>query len=122
MPTWLETILGDTTALQLIFWVVAIVSLLAVVLRIWPVLSKAVTIINAVSGLPAFIARTDEKIDQIHHETHYNDGSSMKDALERLEEGVAGLYTTTEALGAADTEMRQELENTRPKPPKGIEQ
>ena len=66
-------------------------------------------IFASVNGLPAFIARTDatldtqnatlerhsqtlerqdERIAEIHHETHTNNGSSIKDAVVRTEEVV----------------------------------
>jgi uncharacterized coiled-coil protein SlyX len=57
------------------------------------------TLTQALADLPAFIERTDHtldeqnvKIGEIHHEVQYNNGSSVKDAIARVEEGVAGLY------------------------------
>jgi len=67
------------------------------------------TLIDSVKGLPDFIRRTDttletqnatlahqnetlavqdERIAEIHHETHTNNGSSIKDAVVRTEEVV----------------------------------
>jgi len=118
MPEWLTFLLADTSALQLVFWVVAIFALIAVFVKLWPALSQFVTIMNAVTGLPQFIERTDQRIDEIHHEVHYNDGSSAKDAIKRVEEGVAGLYAKVDELTEADASIREELEHTRPNPPK----
>ena len=53
-------------------------------------------VVDAVQGLPDFIDRTDstleeqnKKISEIHHEVHFNDGSSVKDAVIRTEQDVA---------------------------------
>lgn len=132
MPEWLEDLLADTTALQLVFWLVAIGSLIAAVVKLWPALSQFVTIMNAVTGLPDYISRADErterleaKVDGIYHETHKNDGSSVKDAVDRIEVGVAGLHVKVEELAASDEELRaadeqlrEDLEATQPPRPK----
>ncbi len=91
-------------------------------------------ILAAVQGLPGYIdradaraadaderhARLEKKVDGIYHETHNNDGSSIKDSVDRIELGVKGLYPRVDvveekvaALGAADDEIRAELEDTR---------
>lgn len=97
-------------------------------------LVNAAEILASVQGLPAYIERADAraaaaderhdrlegKVDGIFHETHNNDGSSVKDSVDRIELGVKGLYgriDTVEnkviALGKADEELRAELEDTR---------
>lgn len=128
MPEWLKFLLADTSALQLVFWIIAIGALIAVIVKLWPALTKFVTIANAVVGLPGFIERTDAtlsnqnaRIAEIHHETHNNDGSSIKDSVDRLELGVKGLYPLIDALEVADStheEHIRELEQTRDYPPK----
>lgn len=91
-------------------------------------------ILASVQGLPAYIERADAraadadarhdrlegKVDGIYHETHNNDGSSIKDSVDRIELGVRGLYGRVDtveekvgALSAADDEIRAELEDTR---------
>jgi len=62
MPEWLTFLLADTSALQLVFWFIAIGALIAVIVKLWPALTQLVTIVNSVTGLPAFIARTDETL------------------------------------------------------------
>lgn len=93
----------------------------------WPWLktfAKAVIntaqIIDSVKGLPEFIDRTDstlagqdKKIAEIHHEVHYNNGSSVKDAVRRVEQGVSGLYAEISDLKEADAELRRDLEDTQ---------
>ena len=100
----------------------------------WPWLkafAKAVIntaqIIDSVKGLPDFIERTDaanadvratlagqdKKIAEIHHEVHYNNGSSVKDAVRRVETGVAGLYDEIADLKEADAAIRRDMEDDK---------
>lgn len=37
------------------------------------------------------------KVDEIHHETHHNDGSSIKDAVARLEDAIRGVNARLDA-------------------------
>lgn len=128
MPEWLTFLLADTSALQLVFWIIAISALIGTIVKLWPSLTAFVRIVNATAGLPDFIERTDatllaqdEKIAEIHHEVNYNNGGSVKDAVSRVETGVAGLYVKVQeladadaSLAAADAVLRKELEDTRP--------
>lgn len=125
VPDWLVYVLGDTTAIQAIFWLVLICIVLALAKKVWPSLTQFVQIMNAVAGLPSHIEKTEEhtvktdrryadleeKIDGIYHETHKNDGSSVKDAVDRIEEEVKKL---AEELRAADQQLRVDLEDTLP--------
>jgi hypothetical protein len=86
---------------------------------------QSAEILEAVRDLPAFIKRSDdrhadlaEKVDGIHHETHTNDGSSIKDAAARIEVGVASLHArmddvenTVKELRQADVEIRAEIKH-----------
>ena len=129
-------------------WVIVVAAFLGffggvirVVPGLWRGVSRFVSTINALSDLPDFIERTDDSIakqnaqlDGIFHETHRNDGSSIKDStvrletliegiharLDRVETGVAGLYGKVDELEASDTstaEQLAEIEKTIPKPP-----
>lgn len=101
--------------------------------RVWPVVKTipagvvsfaravltAAQVLDSVKGLPAFIERTDARIGEIHHEVHFNNGSSVKDSAirtelavrelketaDRLEVGVAGLYTRVDELAAVDDRL-----------------
>ena len=106
-------------------WVIGILGTVTFFVKGWPTIRKFVAFIDALFSLPAFIARTDitlqaqdVKIEQIHHEVNYNNGSSVKDAVARVELGVKGLYDRVDAADRADAEIREELENTRPAPRK----
>lgn len=113
MPDWLQDTLADTTALQLIFWVIAVGGLIGLLIKFWPLFRNSVAVINSVLALAEFMVETtatlerqDEalisqdakikeiyvgqevqktKIEEIHHETHANNGSSLKDGMKRVE-------------------------------------
>lgn len=115
---------GGVSVLQLAAWVVGLCAVFIFIYKSWPILTRFVTTINSLADLPRFMVTTaatlaaqDVKIEEIHHEVHYNNGSSVKDAIGRVEKGVAGLYTRADAADAADAAMRKELEDTRPHTP-----
>lgn len=122
VPEWLKFLLADTSALQLVFWAVAIIALIAALVRLWPFLSNAVQIVDALVQLPALskrVAAIQKQIDGIHHETHTNDGSSIKDAVGRVEKGVSGLHGRMDdvdrqltSLAREDEALWREIENT----------
>lgn len=119
-PDWLKFLLADTSALQLVFWLIAIGALIAVVVKLWKPLSQFVQIVNATAGLPEYIARADErhkrleaKVDGIYHETHNNDGSSVKDAVDRIENSINNeVKPTLERLAKADDDLWAEFDRT----------
>lgn len=132
MPDW-EVLLGDITLLQAVLWIVAAAVFIGVVVKLWPFVRNAVAIVDALVALPAMA----KQVKSIHHELHPNGGTSMKDALgrvekgverlddtsDRLERGVRGLYEEVGALAAedkrlaaADEQLRQDLDNTHPQP------
>ena len=122
VPDWLKFLLADTSALQLVFWAVAIVALITALVRLWPFLKNAVQIVDALVQLPALAKRVTAmqgQINSIHHETHTNNGSSIKDALGRVEEGVSGLHGRMDdvdrqltSLAREDEALWREIENT----------
>jgi hypothetical protein len=135
MAVWLE-ILKLTPPWLLPFVIVTFVLVLLFMLgrglyRAWPAIKQFVLTVNAITGLPEFMERTDatlagqdEKIAEIHHEVHFNNGSSVKDsavrteqAVERVEKGVAGLYDEIVILKQADADLRSDFDKTKPKSP-----
>lgn len=132
MPDW-SVLIPDVTLLQAVLWIVAVLVFIGVAIKLWPFISNAVAIVNALVALPAMA----KQVSSIHHELHPNGGTSMNDALRRvetttgeladttgrLEIGVRGLYDqvadlakTDERLAAADEQLRKDIENTQPKP------
>lgn len=141
-PQWLVDFLDGISLWDALLWLGLIVAAAAFVYKKgWrSVVAIARGIINAaeilasVQGLPAYIERADQraaaaderhdrlegKVDAIYHETHNNDGTSIKDATDRIEIGVKGLYDRVDtverkiaALSDADDQIRAELEDTR---------
>ncbi|MDR6907456.1 hypothetical protein J2X63_003164 [Agromyces sp. 3263] len=123
---------------QIIGWTAGAVGVVLFFWKGWPWLRKTATavvhfaqIVDAVQELPAFIARTDETlkaqdaaIADIHHEVHFNNGSSVKDGVSRVESGVADLSLRVaevaedladakKALATSDAKIRLDLEVRR---------
>jgi hypothetical protein len=132
MPEWLEQFLGDVTLLQALAWVAIAAALIAAVVKLWPVLRKAIKLTDSLADLPDFMEQTKTQLAEIHHEVHYNNGSSVKDAqrrteaaVARVEEGVAGLHQKFEEhlVDAAERDRRiREIEDTQPHPRSGVPQ
>lgn len=128
MIDWDWTFMGTVNAWQIIATIAVIIIAIFIIarmaIRFWPWLRKVMALFDALGQLPAFIARTDTAIKDIHHETHRNDGSSLKDAqvrteeaVERIELGVKGLYDRADASDRADAALREDLEKTKPHSP-----
>ncbi len=124
LPVWAQIVIEITVVLGFL------AALFPLARRAWKALGVLIKVgdaIPALVGLPDFIDRTDktlkehgEQIAEIHHEVQFNNGSSVKDAvgrvegaqktntaaIRRIERGVKGLYARTAAL--------EELEQTQP--------
>ena len=112
VPSWVRYFLDDVVLLQTVFWLTAIVMILVLAVKLWPVLSKFVTIVNSTAGLPKFIdemntRRTEDdarheklarQVAEIHHEVNYNNGSSIKDGVRRIEGQIALLIAEDAAI------------------------
>lgn len=148
-PSWLVDFLEGISVWDALTWIALVVAAAVFIYRRgWrSIIAFARGLINAaeilasVQGLPAYIERADQraaaadqraaaadqrhdrlerKVDAIYHETHNNDGSSIKDSVDRIEIGVRGLYDRVDtveqkvvALSDADEQIRAELEDTR---------
>ena len=122
LPSWAQWLV------VLAIIVAAVVAIAGVVRSVWPIIVRMVRNLDTLEKLPDFMARTDDtlaaqdrtlaaqamKIEQIHHEVNYNNGSSVKDAVSRVEVGVAGLYVRADASDKEAEDLRSDLENTRP--------
>ena len=147
VPVWFTDWAASVTLLEVLIWLLVVGAVLKWGKKWWRtvvavatgILSVATTL-DSIHGLTAFMAETtatlatqseileaqDAKIAGIYHETHRNDGSSIKDAgdrtelaVDRLERGLLGIFKRLDAagIGAADDEdqFRQDLEDTHPK-------
>lgn len=75
-------------------------------------------VIDNVKELPKFIERTDQtladhtgQLEGIYHETHNNDGSSIKDQTGRIEVGVKGLHGRMDAVEQSIATLSKEDES-----------
>ena len=112
MPPGFQAWAESVSLWQIIGWSAGAVGVFFFFWKGWPWLRKTATaivhfaqIVDAVQGLPDFIDRTDKtlrgqnktladqskKIADIHHEVHFNNGSSVKDAVVRVEADVKRL-------------------------------
>lgn len=73
---------------QAVVWFVAAFAVLAFIVKAWPFIRNVFNVLDALSTLPKFMQETSEKLKSIHHEVNYNNGSSVKDAITRIESGV----------------------------------
>ena len=124
MPAIDWTFLARYNLFQVAVVIVALFVIARLLMRFWPWLRKVMDLTSALAQLPAFIKRTDltlaaqdTKIADIHHEVHYNNGSSVKDAVNRVELGVKGIYDRLDAADVDRRELREDLEQTRPHAP-----
>ncbi len=115
----------SVSVLQFVGWALGILGIIAFFVKGWPKIVAFVKVMDSLAALPQFMVDTTKtleeqntKIAEIHHEVNYNNGSSVKDALERVELGVKGLYDRADKSDKSDAEIREELERTRPKPPR----
>jgi len=70
-----------------IIWTVfLILALLATLIKIWPFVSKAVKTIDIISELPDRLDKIEARLMGVEHEVKTNGGSSIKDAVKRIEE------------------------------------
>ena len=90
----IETMFGETTVAQLVFWLLAAAAFIVLCFKLWPVVTKFVATVNALDKLPQKLALVDE----IHHEVRPNTGTSLNDSVRRTEAAVAVLRTEVEAI------------------------
>jgi hypothetical protein len=76
-----------------VWFVVLTVGGLAVFVKAWPFISSVVKTVEIITELPSRFQRIDEKLDtleirlmSVEHEVKTNGGSSIKDAVKRIEE------------------------------------
>ena len=119
------TFWDSISVLQLVGWIVGIIAVLVFAYKAWPVLRGFVKLVENLQSLPTFMNDTtatlkaqDAQIGDIHHEVKYNNGSSVKDAIRRVESGVKGIYARLDSADQDREDLRHDLEDTRPLPRK----
>ena len=123
MPQWV------TEWLPVAPWLVAIIIVIVGIVKLWPYGQKLMRFIDDVAGepeRPGFQSRPGlmERVARIEHEVRTNHGTSLKDAVKRIEVGQEEHRTFTrerfesvgerlDELGDADSALRRDFEMTR---------
>lgn len=102
--TW-EQYWVDISVAQAAVWVIGFFALFTFVVKAWPFIRSFFQILDALVKLPGFIMKTDKFMDEtaksvkdIHHEVQFNNGSSVKDAVQRIENKVSELEISSQGL------------------------
>lgn len=75
-----------------IIWTVFLfVGILAALIKVWPFISKVVKVIDIISELPARLDKIEHRLENVENEVRTNGGSSIKDAVKRIEEHLYNL-------------------------------
>ena len=70
-----------------IIWTVFLITaLVATLIKIWPFISKVVHTIDIISELPDRLDKIEARLMGVEQEVKTNGGSSIKDAVKRIEE------------------------------------
>jgi hypothetical protein len=60
--------------------------MLATLIKIWPFISKVVRTIDIISELPDRLDKIEARLMGVEYEVKTNNGSSIKDAVKRIED------------------------------------
>jgi hypothetical protein len=114
IPLTPEEFWETVSVAQAVVWFVGAFAVLAFVVKAWPFIRNMFNILDALVNLPKYMDDTSEKLESIHHEVNYNNGSSVKDAITRIESGVmkAELHMKRQDQKMQEVETRMKtLEN-----------
>lgn len=112
MTEFWSALVESVGAIQIVGVLVAIIIALVLIMKVWPTLSALVKITDSIKALPEFMETTTRKVQDIHHETHYNNGSSIKDSSKRTERALETVMEKIDALAASDDELRARVHDT----------
>lgn len=70
-----------------IIWTVFLITVITgTLIKIWPFISKVVHTIDIISELPDRLDKIEARLMGVEHEVKTNGGSSIKDAVKRIED------------------------------------
>ncbi len=78
MIEWLSDYANDLTLIQTLVWVGAAITIVTYLVKAYPVIRQFMRTIEALADLPDFMAKADRELTDNH-------GSSLKDAIRRIE-------------------------------------
>lgn len=96
MPPEVQGVLEQVTAWQTLIWAGVIVGALTAVYRAWPVLSRFVRTVNALSDLPEFMESVRKQLENDH---------GQEGQVENMREELTMVRHTGEATQAAIAEL-----------------
>jgi len=70
----------------LIWTIFILIAVIALLVKAWPAISRAVHIIDIINELPTRLDKIDIRLEVLEREVTTNGGSSLKDALKRVED------------------------------------
>lgn len=73
-----------------IVWTVfLIVGIFVAVVKVWPIISKLVKTIDIIAELPERLDKIEARIANVEQEVRTNGGTSIKDAVKRIEDHLS---------------------------------
>jgi len=69
-----------------ILWAIFLTFLgISIIVRSWPFIRGVVKTVEIIEQLPSRLDRIEERIERVEKEVHTNSGTSLKDAVRRIE-------------------------------------
>lgn len=84
MTDW-EAFWDSISVLDVVLVIVGVSLVIGFIAKGWPKIHAGIRLIDALGDLPDRLDNIEQKIGEIHHEVNYNNGSSVKDAVTRME-------------------------------------
>lgn len=97
MTEW-EAFWDSISVLDVVLVIIGGTLVIGFIAKGWPKIRAGFRLIDALGDLPDRLDSIEQKIGEIHHEVNYNNGSSVKDAVTRIE---------TEQTRQADVQEQQ---------------
>jgi len=69
--------------------IAAVVGVPVALVKLWPIIKRMVTVGAILESLPETLQKQDEVLEIIRHEVEFNNGTSVKDAVTRVEKALA---------------------------------
>lgn len=95
----------------MVLLIVAVSLVVGFVAKGWPKLRAGIRLIDTLGALPGRLDGIDQKLFEIHHETHKNDGSSIKDAVDRIEVEQSRQADMLASLLVSDTQITEAVDD-----------
>jgi len=112
-----EQFWDGVSVLDVALAVIAFSLVIGFIVKGWAKLRAGIRLIDTLGTLPDRLDRIDSRLDDIHHETHKNDGSSIKDAtirtenaVDRIELGMRSVSDRLDELARTDDALSDRLD------------